>query len=126
MQGSPELHLGKEMRTVGLWEYVLIRRATGGKWTRFKAKIDSGARWSRIGVKEAAQLKLGPIIDSRKIRTGTGHEVRAVVPARICIGGYRIVVRLTVSTRRNGVLIGRRTLGKRFKIIPSRKLGDKR
>ena len=37
------------MQTLGLLEYVLIRRESDGKWKRFKAKLDTGAgdhrRW---------------------------------------------------------------------------------
>lgn len=109
------------MKTLGLWEYVLIRRESGGKWKRFKAKLDTGAHWSRIGAKEAAKLRLGPITGIRKIGTGSGRETRVLVPAKVQIGSHRITVGFTVSTRRGGVLIGRRTIGKRFRISPLRK-----
>ncbi len=109
------------MKILGLWEYVLIRRENGRTWKRFKAKLDTGALWSRIGAKEAAKLRLGPITDVCKIRTGSGRETRVIVPAKVRIGMHQIAVRFTVSTRRDGVLIGRRTIGKRFRISPSRK-----
>ncbi len=109
------------MQTLGLLEYVLIRRESDGKWKRFKAKLDTGAVWSRIGVKEASKLRLGPIIGVCKIRTGSGRETRALVPAKLRIGGHRIAARFSVSTRRDGVLIGRRTIGKRFRVSPSQK-----
>jgi hypothetical protein len=92
------------------------------KWTRFKAKLDTGAHYSRIGAKEAAALKLGPIIKVLKINTGSGSETRVVVPAEVRIGGLKINnVNFTVTTRRDGVLIGLRTIGKRFEISPSKK-----
>ena len=109
------------MKTLGLWEYVFIRRKDSGKWKRFKAKLDTGAFWSRIGAKEAAALKLGPITSTRKIRTGSGSETRVVVPAKVWIGGRRIAVSFTVTTRRAGILIGRRTMGKRFKVSPAQR-----
>jgi len=113
------------MKTLGLWEYIRIRRAGGVKWTRFEAKLDSGAAHSRIGAKEAAALKLGPIIEVLKIKTGSGSEIRVVVPAEIRIGGPKIKnVNFTVSTRNDGVLIGRRTIGKRFTISPLQKYLD--
>ena len=108
------------MESLGLHENVLIRPQHGRKWKRFKAKIDTGAKWSRIGVEEAVKLRLGPIINARTIRTGTGSERRIVVPASVKIGKYRVAVQFTISTRRSGVLIGRRTIGKRFRIIPSK------
>lgn len=107
------------MKTLGLWEDVLIRRETDGTWRRFKAKLDTGAYWSRIGAKEAAMLRLGPITDVRKIKTGSGSETRIIVPAKLRIGGRQIAATFTVSTRKTGILIGRRIIGKRFKISPS-------
>ncbi len=109
------------MQTLGLLEYVLIRRESGGKWKRFKAKLDTRAVWSRIGVNEASKLRLGPIIGVCKIRTGSGRETRALVPAKVRIGGHQIAVRFSVSTRRDGVLIGKRTIGKRFRVSSSQK-----
>ena len=109
------------MESLGLREYVLIRPQNGRKWKRFEAKIDTGAKWSRIGVREAIKLGLGPIVDVVTIRSGTGQERRVVVPASVKIGKYRVEVRFTISTRRQGVLIGRRTIGKRFQVIPSKK-----
>lgn len=109
------------MKTLGLWEYVQIRPKPDGRWKRFKAKFDTGATWSRIGAKEAAMLKLGPITEVHKIKTGSGRETRLVVPATVQIAGHRITAHFTVSTSRSGVLIGRRTIGKRFIINPSQK-----
>jgi len=107
------------MESLGLHEYVLIRPQNSRKWKRFEAKIDTGAKWSRIGVREAIKLGLGPIVDVLTITTGTGKERRIVVPACVKIGKYRVAVRFTISTRRREVLIGRRTIGKRFQVIPS-------
>lgn len=113
------------MKTLGLWEYVQIRRLGGVKWTWYKAKLDTGADNSRIGAKDAAALKLGPII---KVLPITGHGTRVVVPAEVRIGPLKINnVNFTVSTRNDGVLIGRRTMGKRFIISPSEKyLADRK
>src|SRR5207249_4106338 len=103
-------------------EYVVIRRAKGKKWNYFNATIDTGAKWSRIGVTEAAQLKLGPIEDVRRIGTSDGgSELRPVVPATVRIGGRQVTVHFTVSTGKEGVLIGRRTLRNRFTVDPAKK-----
>ena len=109
------------MKTLGWREYVLIRRKTDGKWIRFKAKLDTGADRSRIGAKEAATLGLEPIVGIRKITTfGNGRrETRRVVSASVRIGGHRIAVKFRLSTSKSGVLIGKSTMGKRFKISPS-------
>lgn len=109
------------MKILGRLEYIQILGEGSKKWKRFQAKLDTGAQWSRIGADEAAALRLGPIIDVRRIRTGSGSETRVVVPAKVKIGGYQIAVKFTVSTRRSEVIIGLRTMGKRFVISPSQK-----
>jgi hypothetical protein len=110
------------LKTLGRLEHVLIRRDVNAKWQPFDAKIDTGAFWSRIGAKEAARLRLGPISDVRTITTSNGgKERRVLVPAKLRIAGIRIAAHFTVSPRKSGVLIGRRTLGKRFRVSPSRR-----
>ena len=109
------------MKRLGVHEHVLVRPVKGNKeWTKFKAKLDTGANWSRIGVRQAAKLKLGPIEDSQSIRTsGGGIELRLVVPAKVRIARHQVIVHFTVSTKKSGVPIGRRTLRKRFIVDPA-------
>lgn len=112
----------KPKTTLGRQEKVAIRAVGGKSWKRFTAKLDTGAVWSRIGAKKAAALKLGPIGDVRSIRTSDGGEQRRViVPASLRIGDRRIAAHFTVSTAKPGVLIGRRTMGGRFRIDPKRR-----
>ena len=92
-------------------------RKKGSKWRAYKAKLDTGAEWSRIGAREAAKLGLGPIVGVRKIRTSSGHkELRIIVPAKLKMGGHLIAARFSISTRVPGVLIGQKTMGKRVKV----------
>jgi hypothetical protein len=107
------------MRTLGLWEHVLIRRVQGGPWKCFEAKLDTGATWSRIGKKKAAMLGLGPVIHTPKIKTGSGREVRDLVVAKVWIGGHLVSTEFTVSKMRAGINIGRNTMGTLFKVNPS-------
>lgn len=110
------------MKTLGIWEKIFVRRIKGAKWTKFNAKFDTGAEWSRIWLKDAARLKLGPIEDTQRIRTsGGGRQLRPVVPATVRIAGRRVTVHFTVSNRKAGILIGRRTLRKRFIVDPAKK-----
>jgi hypothetical protein len=98
-------------------EYVKVRSRRGQKWSRFKAKMDTGAKWSRIGAQKAARMKLGPVLDVRTINTSNGgSERRVVVPATVRISGRRIKVLFTISTRKPGLLIGRRTINGRFDV----------
>jgi hypothetical protein len=112
----------KVKTTLGLWEKVAIRARKGKRWQRFPAKLDTGASWSRIGAQKAAKLKLGPILEVRSISTSDGGKQRRVlVPASLRIGNYQIAARFTVSMRKPGVLIGRRTMGSRFQIDPKKR-----
>ena len=107
------------MKTLGLWEYVLIRRIKKGKpWKRFSAKLDTGASTSRIGKKTAEELGLGPAIDRRTIRTGNGKVIRNVVRGKVRLAGHQATTEFTVSPSRPGVNIGRNTMGARFKVSP--------
>lgn len=90
--------------TLGLREKVAIRAVGGKKWRIFTAKLDTGAVWSRIGARKAAQLGLGPILDVVRIKTsGGGRQSRVLVPASLRIGSHRIAARFSVSMRRPSV-----------------------
>jgi len=106
--------------TLGLREKVAIRDGDG-TWHRFTAKLDTGAAWSRIGVRKAAKLKLGPILDVIDIGTSDGGTQRRIlVPASLRIAIFQIDARFTVSMSKPGVLIGRRTMGSRFRVDPKK------
>ena len=110
------------MTNVGLWENVKIRHPNkGAPWRRFEAKFDTGAATSRIGKKKAEILRLGPVIDRRWIRTGSGRVLRKVVRARVQIAGHQVTTEFTISNTRTGVNIGRNTMGTQFRVSPSQK-----
>ena len=110
------------MTTVGLWEWVKIRRLKKGKpWKRFRAKFDTGASTSRIGKKKAAMLGLGPSIERRRIKTGNGRIFREVVRAKVQLAGHQVTTEFTVSKSRSGVNIGRNTMGTGFQVRPSQR-----
>jgi hypothetical protein len=110
----------KRKTTLGLREKVAIRAVDGKKWRMFSAKIDTGAVWSRIGARKAANLALGPILDVIRVKTGSGKQRRLLVPASVRIGRYQIAARLSISMQRGGVLIGTRTMGGRFTVDPKK------
>jgi hypothetical protein len=107
--------------TVGKWEKVAIR-AEDGKWWRFTAKLDTGAEYSRIGASKAAELRLGPIVDVKRIKTSGGaRQRRVIVPASVRIAKDQIKVHFSISMRRPGVLIGCRTMRGRFTVDPAKR-----
>src|SRR5437867_384682 len=113
----------KKPKTIlGLREKVAIRAVGGEKWQPFTAKLDTGASWSRIGARKAAKLKLGPILDVKSIPTSDGgKQLLLIVPASLRIDDYQIAAHFTVSMGKPGVLIGRRTMGSRFRIDPKKR-----
>ena len=110
----------KRKTTLGLREKVAICAVGGKKWRMFTAKMDTGAVWSRIGARKAADLALGPILDVVRVKTGSGRQRRLLVPASVRIGRYQIAARFSVSMQRRGVLIGTRTMGGRFTVDPQK------
>lgn len=98
------------------------------KWSSpLKAKLDTGADWSRIGAEKAADLRLGPILKVHEITTSSGaQENRVRVPARVLINGVDVHTHFVVSTGKENVIIGLNTMKElsqlsRFSIDPTRK-----
>ena len=101
------------MIVLGRTEWIKIR-STGerAEWSsRLKAKIDTGADWSRIGAEQAADLGLGPIVKTHVITTSSGaKEKRVRVPARVRIDGIELDTHFVISTGKKNVLIGLNTM----------------
>lgn len=87
-----------EDNVVGLTEPVVIY-GKSGKGKKIVARIDSGATKSSIDVRLAADLKLGPIIKSKLVRSAHGNTLRPVVNARIKIANVDIEIELTIADR---------------------------
>ena len=67
------------MKTLGLWEYVFIRRKDSGKWKRFKAKLDTGAFGPESELKKLPHLSW----DRSLVHARLGLEVEAK-PVLLC------------------------------------------
>ena len=79
-------------------------------------------RAGRDRVKKAAELRLGPILKVVDIGTSDGSTQRRIlVPASLRIATIQIDARFTVSMSKPGVLIGRRTMGSRFRVDPKKR-----
>ena len=108
---------------VGLTEYVTINSDSRKK--EVIARMDTGATKSSIDVTLAAELKLGPVIDSRLIKSAHGTKLRPVVEVNVLISGREIKARFTVADRshmRYPVLIGQNILKQGFLIDPNRRV----
>ena len=77
------------------------------------AKIDTGATRSSIDTRLASELKLGPIVMTKLIKSAHGNSLRPIVDATIEIAGKKIHTQFTIADRKHmkyKVLIGVNTL----------------
>jgi hypothetical protein len=105
--------------TVGLVEEVTIIGNSGSKVV--KAKIDSGATKSSIDVQLASELKLGPVIESKLVKSAHGVRLRPVIETVLILKGQRLSAKFTLADRSNlryPVLIGVNILKRGFLIDP--------
>lgn len=87
-----------ENQVVGLTEPVVVY-GSGKKSKKITARIDSGATKSSIDVRLAAELRLGPVVKSKLVRSAQGNTLRPVVNARIKIANVEIETELTIADR---------------------------
>jgi len=107
---------------VGLTEKVVIIGGENKK--EVLAKIDTGAQRSSMDIRLASKLQLGPLLKTRIFRSAVGHEIRAVVKAKIKIKNRIIRATFSLTDRkkmRYPVLIGQNILKMGFLIDPSKK-----
>ena len=108
---------------VGLTEYVTIKGSSHTK--ELIARVDTGATKSSIDISLAAELRLGPVIDSRLIKSAHGTKLRPVVEINVIVREKEIKARFTVADRshmRYSVLIGQNILKQGFLIDPNRRV----
>ncbi|MFP4118198.1 MAG: RimK/LysX family protein [Candidatus Woesearchaeota archaeon] len=109
---------------IGLMEEVIIMGPSDQK--PVNARIDTGAHTSSIDVKLAAELNLGPIIETKNVRSASGMGLRPLIKARISMRGKTLDSLFTIANRdhmKYSVLIGRNILREGgFLIDPS--VGD--
>ena len=108
---------------VGLTEEITIY-GSDNKGKKIIARVDSGATKSSIDVKLAAELKLGPIIKTKLVKSAHGNTLRPVVKAKIEIAGRKITSEVTIADRtymKYRLLIGQNILKKGNLIIDPNK-----
>ena len=109
---------------IGLTEKVKIETKEGKKKI-FMAKIDTGATKSSLDINLAKQLKTGPVVKSRMVKSAHGNSLRPVVMPTIEIAGKKIKRQFTLANRKHlkySILIGVNVLKKgNFTVDPSKK-----
>jgi hypothetical protein len=101
-------------KTIGFNEVVEVF-GNEGYSTKVIAKIDTGAGVSSIDVGLAAELSLGPLLKTEKIKSSLGAAKRAVVKAKVTVKGKTIVSNFTISDRSRlkfPLLLGKNSLKK--------------
>lgn len=113
---------GKAKIVVGASEEVLVKGPAGQRLLR--SRMDTGAKSSSIDSTLAKELGIAPSKEPRWVRSSHGTTVRHVADVRFVLSGIEIESEFTIIDRskmRYKVLIGRRGLGERFLVDPSRK-----
>ncbi len=111
-----------EKTVIGLTERISVR---GKKSKQVIARIDTGAEISAIDSQLAAELHLGPVIRTKRIKSTHGETIRPVVEGEIILADKVIRNMFTIADRarmKYKVLIGQDVLsGNGFLIDPSKK-----
>ncbi|MBI5390557.1 ATP-dependent zinc protease [Candidatus Woesearchaeota archaeon] len=113
--------MAEQKSVIGLLEQIKVYGKDDAE-KMVTARIDTGAATSSLDAKLAAELRLGPIIKTKIVKSASGHGLRPVVKARIEIGGTMLEAEFTLADRRKmkfPALIGRNIL-KQFLIDPSK------
>ena len=106
---------------IGLAEKVDINYYSGRK--KVIAKIDTGATKSSIDTNLAAELRLGPVIKSKLVKSAHGSKLRPIIEATIELAGRRIKSEFTLADRAHmkyRILIGQNILKDGFLIDPTK------
>ena len=82
---------------IGLAEKISVHHQQGNK--SVISKIDTGATKSSIDTNLAAELKLGPIIKSKLIKSAHGSKLRPIIEATIELAGRKIKSEFTLADR---------------------------
>jgi hypothetical protein len=102
---------------LGLDEEITLINTNSEK--KILARIDSGANKSSIDVSLAAEMHLGPVIDSKVIKNASGSELRPVIKAKVRIHNKEVETQFTITDRSHmkyKMLIGQNILKDGFLI----------
>ena len=106
---------------IGLAEKVRVHHPKGSK--RVISKIDTGATKSSMDTNLAAELRLGPVIKSKIIKSAHGSKLRPIIEATIELAGKKIKSEFTLADRAHmkyRILIGQNILKDGFLIDPTK------
>ena len=125
----PKMDLKKDGKIVGIIELVTVKGKKGMKTV--KAKLDTGTDRTCVDYDLAAEVGLGPLVDTIKVRSTSGNkpETHILAEAEIIIHQQHFSLPVSLEDRskmKYEVLIGRDLLERSiFLIAPRKNIKDK-
>lgn len=123
----PKRDTKKDGKIVGIIELVTVKGKKGMKTV--KAKLDTGTDRTCVDYNLAAEVGLGPLIDTIKVRSGSGTnpETHILAEAEIIIHQQYFILPVSLEDRsrmKYEVLIGRDLLERSVFLINPRKITE--
>ncbi len=125
----PKMEIIKDGKVVGIIELVTVKGEKGMKTV--KAKLDTGTDRTCVDYGLAAEVGLGPLVDTIKVRSTSGNnpETHVLAEAEIIIHQQHFSLPVSLEDRskmKYEVLIGRDLLERSiFLIDPRKNIKDK-
>ncbi len=121
----PKPDIIKDGKIVGIIELVTVKGKKGMKTV--KAKLDTGTDRTCVDYDLAAEVGLGPLVDTIKVRSASGSrpETHVLAEAEIIIHRQRFSLPVSLEDRsemKYEVLIGRDLLERSIFLIDPRKI----
>ena len=123
----PKVDTKKDGKIVGIIELVTVKGKKGMKTV--KAKLDTGTDRTCVDYDLAAEVGLGPLIDTIKVRStsGTNPETHILAEAEIIIHQQYFILPVSLEDRsrmKYEVLIGKDLLERSDFLIDPRKITE--
>ncbi len=124
----PRMDIKKDGKIVGIIELVTVKGEKGMK--NVKAKLDTGTDRTCVDYGLAAEVGLGPLVDTIKVRSTSGNnpETHVLAEAEIIIHQQHFSLPVSLEDRskmKYDVLIGRDLLERSiFLIAPQKSVKD--
>jgi len=109
----------KDKTVLGLTEEITLHGPEGDR--TIIARIDSGAVKSSVDLQLASEMRLGPIVASKVVKSANGRKLRPIIETEINLCGKRVKEHFTMADRSHmkyQMLIGQNILKQGFIIDP--------
>ncbi len=110
----------EDRTVVGLTEVITLHGPIGDR--DVLARIDTGATKSSISLSLASELGLGPVVNSKLVKSAHGSKLRPIIEIALTIEGKELEELFTLADRdhmKYKVLIGQNVLEHDFVVDPT-------